>query len=477
MRLSRIILVVLVLVVKMLAVSNIYSYSIKTTLENSYAERVQKALNAVYGKEVFFVIVNIDMDSPSYEIKYTQESNPKISKGKSGQKVNLMPGYPVIKNLGPSDLSRLPFDSVTRYKRPVIRRIKVNLYANKAYSKSRARKATKLVNDILSLNTKRDKVIIKFQTFYKKPIPKQTITLQREEHQLLTYQNLFYVLVILLAIIYIYIFYKMQNKKIVTESSGSGAGSLSVNSTVEMPEGAGSGRGGDLTISQAPPIKQYFNFVQHSNINKLIYILKKEKIGVEYIGTMISFLPADLAKQVLCSLDINTQSVIAVGLLQQKMINRPIIEKFEAQLKTWMESLSGGVMVFKDLFNLVSSDNKKQLLALLNKKNSAGYRSFRSNILIFDDLRLLSDDEIKILLSEVNMDKFSIALSSVEEATYQKIDKNLTRSARAMLEQFLELKGSVLTQKEIERAQAGILEVASILEEKKKISLREKIFG
>ena len=50
-------------------------YSEKVALEDSYTNRIQATLDQLYGKNKFLVRVDVTLSNPSYEVKYTKESN------------------------------------------------------------------------------------------------------------------------------------------------------------------------------------------------------------------------------------------------------------------------------------------------------------------------------------------------------------------------------------------------------------------
>lgn len=461
-----------------MAMGAVWASEDQVAMERSFAERAQQALDSVYGPGVFFVTVSVEMTAPQYSVKYTEQSNPKLVKKQQepGEKFNILPGYPVLKNLAPADLNRLPFDSVTSYLPGKVQKVVVDLYVDKGYSRARASKAVGLIKEVLNLKEGRDAISLHQQQFYKKAIDQQTITIARENPQLFTYQNLFYLLVLILMLLFmiLYVLFQLRKKPEVAAQGGGNSTSVNVNPNIEMPKGMG-GPSGDLRISQAPPIKQYFDFVHEGNVDKVNYILKKEATPIEQIAVLISYLNGRVATRVLKALDDKQQAVVAVQLLNQQMIQKPLIDKLETQVKSAMECLTGGEEIFREIFDYVSGEDKKKLLKQLGEANPDGYRKVRSNIIIFDDLKYLENEEVKLVLSEVSVETLSVALSSADEETYGKINSNLTRSAKDMLAQFLELKGANVPKRDVERAQAAILDIVGRLEQEGKINLKGKI--
>jgi hypothetical protein len=444
-------------------------------LAESLRANAQRALDGLYGTNNFIAQVKVKLSNPKYEVKYTKESNPTMIKKQKDKSYEILPGYSVLKNLSPSELNKMPFDSVTNYLSPKIKKIEIIvLVSNKA--KSKIGKARALLIKLLELNLKRgDKVLFSPEKFYVKTEGKpQPIKIVQKE-KLFTFQNLFNLIIIILFLAFtlIYVIFHIRKSK---DEGGNGDGNtnISVNPNIELPQGLG-GPSGDIRLSATPGLKQFFDFIHEGNLDKVLDLINKDKINVEQLSNLIAFVQPRISARILSEIDTKNQAAIALHMLDQKMVNKSAIEKFENSLKLWLECLTGGEKVFQDIFHFVSTEKKKKILEVLGKSNPEGYKKVRSNIILFDDLRFLDDDEIKTILSETSVETLSQALASVEEETYQKIHQNLIKTAKDMVDQFLQLKGANLSQSEIENAQATILELVSHLETENKVNLRDKI--
>lgn len=449
-------------------------------IEQHYTQLAQNALDTLFGPGNFIVKVDVSLSEPRYEVQYTEQSDPKIRRQNPSDqdKINILPGYPVIRNLAPSDFNQLPFDSVTRYISPTIQRIRVDIFANRSFPRGQSGRARDSVFELLGLDRNRDVVELKFVPFYSTSVGgSQEIRVVTDSNNLMTYQNLFSLLLILTLILLLasYVYFQRQQGKLAPAAAKGGGDSanISVNPNIELPRGGSAG--GDLKITNAPPIKRFFDFVTESNVGNLNYLIKKENMSPENISVIASYLPPYLASKVLEDLDLKTQAIISAQILNEKLVNRQFVEKLEEHVKNLMECLVGGAGTFQDVFNYVSGEVKKKMLNLLGKSNPEAYKKFRSYIIIFDDLKFLDDEEIKMVLSEANIELLSTALVSTEPNTYQKIDANLTRSAKDFIKQYIELKGKSLSKKDIEAAQDYVLNIVNRLEEDGKINLRGKI--
>ncbi len=461
----------------------------EVAIEEQIATRLQRSLDAIYGPNNFVVRVTVALSAPSYQVRYTAQSKAAVaSDPKNQSKVNIMPGYPVIRNLGPENMKQLPFDSVTAYSRPEIQSTVIHLLVNKSFPKGQVGRAQSVIKELLDFKDGRDKIEVVYKPFIEQVAPIQKIEIENQSEKMFSLQNMFYMTFAAIAVLFllIYMFFASRTAKslkglsAVAASAAGGSGgsggagpSVSVNPSFELPKG-GSG-GGDIKISNAPPVKRYFDFVSDDTVEKLIYLLKKENVGPDNLSLVVSFLRPDLAAKLLGTFDVKTQAAVSMAIIDQKMVNRAMLDKLETQIKGAIECLTGGETAFKSIFSFVSGSNKRQLLALLEKSSPEGYRRVRNNLILFDDLAVLEDDEIKNLLSEVRAELFAVALASADPSLYDRFDHNMTRNSREVISQFLEIKGSTIAAEEVERAQQTILEVAMRLERDGRINISGKL--
>ena len=471
----------IMLCLSLLFVTETYASVDEIQLEDIYQRKAQYALDMAFGSGNFIVNVDIKLSAPQYKVQYTEESKPKLNntKKESADKLHILPGYPVIRNLSASDMNKMPFNSITTYIQPRIRSVSVQFIVNKAFPKGKVGRAKKLIRELLQLPSA-SKIKVRFQPFYAKDLSSQPqeIIIKDQNQKLMTYQNFFYAALLLLGILFLIIYAIFQfigyRRTTLTEDNKDSSPNISVSPNIELPK-QGGGASDSIQLQPPPNIKRYFDFIQHENIEMVDYVIKLDKLTPEHLSIILSFLDPSLSQILLSKQDIKVQSHIAGALLQQKQINRALIEKLESRIKDKIECLIGGKDIFEQLFSHVSSDSKKQILGILSKTSPENYKRFRQNILIFDDIKFLSDDEIKLLLSDIKMESLATAMLSVEQQTSQRIEENLTRSAKDMIGQFLELKRTMLSKQDIQIAQDLVLAQIIHLEEEGRIQLKSKI--
>ena len=77
----------------------------------------------------------------------------------------------------------------------------------------------------------------------------------------------------------------------------------------------------------------------------------------------------------------------------------------------------------------------------------------------FDDILLLDNKELKKVLSDLNLEQLATALVGADQGLFSKISDNLTKDARDMVGQYLELKSEASNESHIEAAQDAIIKV------------------
>ncbi|RAP29314.1 hypothetical protein DID78_03770 [Candidatus Marinamargulisbacteria bacterium SCGC AG-343-D04] len=467
------------MIILLLCSSCIFAASDKYLVEDNLTKVAQKTLDAMFGENNFIVRIQVAMTDSKYSVKYTQESNPKRSKSKSSQKeVYILPGVPALKNIAPGSLNQLPYDSVTSMTAPRITKMLIYVLANKSYPRSKAKRAEKVLREILGAKQGRDVVKFEYKAFYEDPNKEtQNITIVPGVEPLLTPENVFYLIfaLLLLGLIVAYVMY--QNKLLAKETGGGQGGpAINVNPNLELPENMGGGGApGAMSVGGAPSIKYYFDFVTAENISDFSYLVNSQNLKAEYICLIASFLQAPLAAKLLKGVDVKVQTQVAMSLVDQRLGSKVILDKLEKKLKADLECFIGGESKVSNVLRQLSSTEKKNIVELAKKSNAAGYRKIRPHLILFEDLSLLEERELQVVLSEVNLEQLAVSLINVSQDLFDVVVENLTKAAKDMVNQYLELKTDVTHAADIEKAQDAIIALIKKMDTSGKINIMDKL--
>ncbi len=469
----------------------VYAISMTTSLlavdpiaiEKSYTEKIQTALDGVFGKGQFVARVSLTATGESWNLTYTEQARVRVETKKQEEgKYQILPGYPVIRNLATGQQETLPFNSRLIKIEPRIQSIVVDVIVNRSFPKSNVKKAEDLITKIVGLTPARgDKINFDYQVFLEPEQPTQNIVMLDKAEKIFSAANILNagLLLAIIAGLVLYTLFQFLHLRKAGEVKAAAAGggpNISVNPNIELPKGlGGGGAAGVMKMSGTPGIKKYFDYVQEDNVDKLLYMMKKEKMPVDQIAIIVSFLDSFLASRVISELDVEQQAFIATSIIDQKLLQRPVVEKLDMKVKDSLECLMGGPSIFQNIFGQIPSDGKKRILEVLGKTSAEGYKRFRTHIVIFEDLKYLDDEELKVVLSELNLEQLAKALVGIGKDVYDKVEMNLTKSAKDMIDQFLKLKGKAISRAEVDKAQSYVLDVALKMESEGKINLKEKI--
>ena len=459
------------IVLGLLITSNVFAiYEDKVNAEKLIESKAQHILDTMFGPHKFSVVATVTMSDARWAVKYTELANVKITKKKE-KTYEILPGFTAIKNLSPDQMSRLPFNStITRVGGNVKSRA-VTLIASKVVRKQDVVKAEKLLIEILKLNVDvNDSITTVFESF---PIAR------KEKNKDAFFPVNFINVALLIALILIWLFIstykKMQKKQIeAMQEAGSGGGASDAGSESEVKADGVDTQGGEQSVEEVESIKNFFGFIRLDNIQNLLDILAKEKLGLPHVSIIVACLDPKCAAKVLSTYTVEEQAEIVKNVMNQKLIEKSTIEKMEKLIKSRLESLVGGARVLTDILNLISNKNKKSVLDVV-KQDAESYKMIRPNVFLIDDMVLLEDDEMKTLISKLKMDVLAALMGSVEQKTRDKITSNLSPSGSAMLAQYIELKGEKTSEKEAEHAETAALNLMIQMQDEGKINLKSRL--
>ena len=126
--------------------------------------------------------------------------------------------------------NQLPFDSVTTYRKPVITRVNVDIFADKSMTQSKIARASEMVKNIINVNQKRIKINAQRIQFFDENKEPQDISIVKTEPSTLESILSTLILLALLGLLGAYIYFQRQqiglqpNTDTDTDDAGIGGG-------------------------------------------------------------------------------------------------------------------------------------------------------------------------------------------------------------------------------------------------------------
>lgn len=141
----------------------------------------------------------------------------------------------------------------------------------------------------------------------------------------------------------------------------------------------------------------------------------------------------------------------------------------QSQLRSYTQSRKiGGIKTVAEILNQMDRTSEELIIKSIEEKDPILAEEIRKLMFTFDDLINIDDRGIQTILKEISTDDLALALKMASDELREKIFKNMSSRAVAILKEEMEAKGPVRVS-DVERAQMNIVKVARRLEEEGKI--------
>ncbi|MBN1301149.1 MAG: flagellar motor switch protein FliG [Melioribacteraceae bacterium] len=218
-----------------------------------------------------------------------------------------------------------------------------------------------------------------------------------------------------------------------------------------------------------------FDVLKRADSTQLINFLNKEHpqtialilthLNPEQTASALEELPKDLRADV-------AYRIATLGKISPQTLKR--IEKVVDEMAglTMSQSVGkiGGVKSLAQILNRTKVSFSKEILDELMDYDPDVGVEIKRQMFLFDDLINLQDRDMQKVLREIDRKDLTLSLKVADEKLKEKIFSNMSERASDLLKEELEYMGMVKL-KEVEAAQARIIDVVKSLEESGEISL------
>ncbi|PJA95551.1 MAG: flagellar motor switch protein FliG, partial [Ignavibacteriales bacterium CG_4_9_14_3_um_filter_34_10] len=133
----------------------------------------------------------------------------------------------------------------------------------------------------------------------------------------------------------------------------------------------------------------------------------------------------------------------------------------------------GGTKTLAQILNRVKVSYSKEILSEMSNIDQDIAMEIKRQMFLFEDLINLQDKDLQKLLREIDRKDLTLSLKITDDKLKDKIFSNMSERAAELLKEELEYMGMVKL-KEVEAAQARIIDVVKSLEESGELSLNLK---
>ena len=207
-----------------------------------------------------------------------------------------------------------------------------------------------------------------------------------------------------------------------------------------------------------------FDFIRRTDPAHLLNFIQQEH--PQTIALILAYLDPSKASVILQNLPVEIQSDVARRIATMDRTSPDVLREVERVLEKKLSTLSsedytaaGGVESIVEILNLVDRSSEKSIIESLEEDDAELAEEIKKRMFVFEDIVLLDDRAIQRVLREVDSQELSKALKSVDVEVQDKVFKNMSKRAAAMLKEDMEFMGPVRL-KDVEDAQQKI--VASI---------------
>ena len=216
-----------------------------------------------------------------------------------------------------------------------------------------------------------------------------------------------------------------------------------------------------------------FNRLQKAEATQLVNFLIKEH--PQTIALVLSYLKPEQTAEVLAELPEEMQIDVAYRIATLGKISPYLLHQVEEVIESLADSVvsedmssSGGAGALAQILNQANNDTEKSVLEHLEEVDPEMAMAVKAQMFIFEDIAMIDDRGIQKVLKNVDKKDLALALKAAEDTVKEKILKNMSERASALLREDLEVMGPVRL-KEVEEAQRKVIEVVKQLEEEGEI--------
>ena len=184
----------------------------------------------------------------------------------------------------------------------------------------------------------------------------------------------------------------------------------------------------------------------------------------------MAYLKPALSAQILAALPNKVQKQVSMKIAEMNTTNPEILSEIEdvveKKFSTFVVhdfSKAGGVEYLASIMNHCDRFTEKNIMEFLEAKDSILAQSVRDLMFVFEDIIILDDRAIQRVLREVDSRELALSMKGTKEEIREKIFRNMSERAQAMLQEDIEYLGPVRA-REVQDAQSKIVATIRALE-------------
>ena len=212
-----------------------------------------------------------------------------------------------------------------------------------------------------------------------------------------------------------------------------------------------------------------FDFIRRTDPAHLLNFIQQEH--PQTVALILAYLEPNKAAYILQNIPEELQSDVARRIATMDRTSPDVLREVERVLEKKLSSLSsedytaaGGVESIVEILNLVDRSSEKTIIESLEEEDPDLAEEIKKRMFVFEDIVMLDDRAIQKVMREVDTQELAKALKAVDTEVQDKIFRNMSKRAAAMLKEDMEFMGPVRL-KDVEESQQKIVSTIRRLED------------
>lgn len=218
-----------------------------------------------------------------------------------------------------------------------------------------------------------------------------------------------------------------------------------------------------------------FGFLQKVDSQNLLTFIIDEH--PQTIALILCHVPASQAADIVSGLPAERQLSVMRRVATMGQTSPEIIHEVEKGLEHRMASVmsqqfenAGGVASVAEILNVIDRATERSILENLAQEDPDLVEEIRRLMFVFEDVAKLTDRDIQAILKNVESSQWAMALKGASEDLKEKILKNMSKRASALLMEEMEYLGPVRASN-VEQVQQQIVDIIRRLEDMGEITV------
>lgn len=226
--------------------------------------------------------------------------------------------------------------------------------------------------------------------------------------------------------------------------------------------------------------KKPFKFLEQVDVLELVNIIKVERN--QTIALIISYMESEQASKILSGLEEDRQVEIVKRIAKMNKISPDIINQIEEKIKSRLNDVVGpdtrrdedaGIRIVADILSSIDRKSEVRIFQEIEKYSPEMAEEIKKKMFVFEDITDIDNITLQKIVAKVANKDVALALKSTAESVRRHFLANMSKRAKEIIQQEMDMLGKVRLSEVLE-AQQRIVAVILEMEAKEEIIISKK---